>query len=271
MKLKIGFESETFDEGRKCDTYSGASEVSPHRKSVVQVLFPGRGASLSYYNDRFDLQPGDIVYVDGKLEGQPGRVTDVNYNFKIRLADYKHVTAVVDTNVHGQFFGIGSHFITFDPAALPADQAAAWHRAPPKETDEFLSGSDDASFPLADLSGMNVSGAIAERGHNYYLENRVKYICVDGARGYAIVEGSEAYEVEFEYRNGEIGRLVCSCFCCYPCKHEVAAMLQLREVLKGIEERYAAEYARTDYFAAVDKGTLFTFAVDGKDNRCFTL
>ena len=39
------------------------------------------------YNDLFDLHPGDLVYVDGKLEGHRGRVTDVNYNFKIKVSD----------------------------------------------------------------------------------------------------------------------------------------------------------------------------------------
>ena len=118
---------------------------------------------------------------------------------------------------------------------------------------------------------MNVSAAVAERGHEYYMENKVKYISVDDDKGYAIVEGSENYEVEFEYRNGEISRLVCSCFCSYNCKHEFAAMLQLRETLKLIEKNYADEYECTGYFAAVSKGTLFGFAIDGKEKGGFTL
>ena len=50
------------------------------RKSVVRVLFES-GINLTYYNDLFDLHEGDTVYVEGKLEGQRARVTDVNYNF----------------------------------------------------------------------------------------------------------------------------------------------------------------------------------------------
>ena len=57
------------------------------RKSLVQVRFPGKGMALSYYNDLFDLKPGDLVYVDGKLEGQLGRVVEISYNFKIKLSD----------------------------------------------------------------------------------------------------------------------------------------------------------------------------------------
>lgn len=96
---------------------------------------------------------------------------------------------------------------------------------------------------------MNVSAGIAERGHNYYTESRVRYISLDGSKGYAIVEGSTAYEVEFEYRDGTISGLICSCFCSCSCKHEFAAMLQLKEALGRIEKNYADQYARTGYFA----------------------
>ncbi|MBR4889483.1 MAG: hypothetical protein IKU17_10090 [Clostridia bacterium] len=227
--------------------------------------------TLAYYNDQFDLHRGDIVYVDGKLEGLRGRVTDVNYNFKIRISDYKRVIAVVDTTVSGQFFMAGSHFITFDRTALPAGKAASWFKAPEKEEEEFASGFDDTAFHLHDLSGMNVSALIAERGHEYYTENRVRYICMDGRKGYAIVEGSEAYEVEFEYHKGEISQLTCSCYCSYNCKHEFAVMLQLKETLKWIEKHCADEYERTGYFVAVDKSALFAFAIEDKEMGSFTL
>lgn len=245
-------------------------QTSP-RKSVVQVRFPNRNMTLAYYNDRFDLHRGDMVYVDGKLEGRVGCVTEVNYNFKIKISDYKRVIAVVDTTVHGRFFMAGSHFVTFDREALPISRVIRWFKAPPKEEEEFVSGSDDTVFCLDDFNGMKISQAIVERGHEYYLENRVRYISIDGTKGYAIVEGSESYEVEFEYRNGEVGQLICSCFCSYNCKHEFAAMLQLKETLELIEKNYADEYERTGYFAAINKGMLFAFAIDGKDTGSFTL
>ena len=43
------------------------------------------------------------------------------------------------------------------------------------------------------------------------------------------------------------------------------------ETLELIEKNYGDEYERTGYFAAVNKGTLFAFAIDGKDNGGFTL
>ena len=265
MAFKIGFAAEHSEKKPAEATYTVPQQAAAPRKSVVQVYFAGRNMTLSYYNDQFDLHRGDIVYVDGKLEGMRGRVMEVNYNFKIKVSDYKRVIAVVDTTVNGQFFMAGSHFVTFDREALPISKAVTWFKAPVKEDDEFVSGSDDTTFRLDDLSGMKVSTAIAERGHEYYMENKVRYICIDVTKGYAIVEGSEAYEVEFEYRNGEIRQLICSCFCSYNCKHEFAAMLQLKETLELIGKHYADEYERTEYFAAVNKGTLFAFAIDGKE------
>lgn len=271
MSIKIGFIKEEPKNTYTEANYTAHQQVPVARKSVVQVYFPNRGASYAYYNDQFDLKRGDMVYVDGKLEGMRGRVTDVNYNFKIKISEYKRVIAVVDTEVHGQFFLADSHFVTFDPIALPSDKVTTWFKALAKEEDEFVSGSDEATFSLDDLTGMNISNHIAERGHDYYMENKVRYICVDGTRGYAIVEGSEPYEVEFEYRNREISNLVCSCFCSYNCKHEFATMLQLRETIGVIEKHYADEYERTGYFAAVGKGTLFTFAIDGRETGKFEL
>ena len=271
MAFKIGFSAERPESKSVEAAYTVPQQAAEPRKSVVQVQFAGRNAALAYYNDRFDLQVGDMVYVDGKLEGQRGRVVEVNYNFKIRLSDYKRVVAVADTAVHGQFFMAGSHFVTFDRAALPASKVVTWFKAPAKEDEEFASGNDDTSFRLEDLKGMQVSAAIAERGQNYYMDNRVRYISIDGTKGYAIVEGGDAYEVEFTYRDGEISDLICSCFCSYHCKHEIAAMLQLRETLELIEKQYAAEYARTGCFAAVSMSTLFSFAITGKETGCFTL
>ena len=43
------------------------------------------------------------------------------------------------------------------------------------------------------------------------------------------------------------------------------------KILELIEKYYGDEYERTGYFAAVNKGTLFTFAIDGRETGSFTL
>ena len=118
---------------------------------------------------------------------------------------------------------------------------------------------------------MKINPVIAGRGHEYFVQNKVRYLSVDGTCGYAIVEGSEPYEVEFTYKNGEISALTCSCFCSFPCKHEFAVLLQLEETLHMIEKHDADKYKHSGYFAAVLKGILFKFAIDGTEQGTFTL
>lgn len=271
MKFKIGFSAETYPRKNTKTPDIISSESHAPVKSVVQIHFPSRNMPLSYFNDRFDLHRGDLVFVDGKLAGLRGRVVDVAYNFKIKVSDYKRVIAVADTNVVGELHLAGSHFVSFDPAAMPYDRVIGWFKPPVNDDDEFISGKDDSSFRLDNLGGMGAGNAVCERGHDYYTANKVVYICLDGQYGHAIVEGTEPYELEFEYKNSEISHLTCSCFCSYPCKHEVAAMLQLRETLDLIVRHYAAQYERSNYFSAISKGAFMTFVMDGKETGSFTM
>lgn len=262
MNFKIGFNTQNKDTTALIDVASGVGVVAEPRRSLVQVQFAGPGYSYAYYNDRFDLQVGDLVYVEGAMEGLQGRVEEISYTFKIKLSDYKRVIGKVDTDVRGALFMAGSHFITFDPAALPYEKVRSWFKAPEDPEEEYISVSDGKGFLLEDLSGMGARPVIMERGQNYYLRNRVVYLSVEGIRGRAIVEGTESYELEFTYQNGEIRDLTCSCFCSYPCKHEVAAMLQLQDLLKTIRENYSGQW--NDTFAAITKNALFAFALGGK-------
>ena len=171
----------------------------------------------------------------------------------------------------GKFYMASSHFVTFDPNALSPAQATLWFRSPASEEDVYVSGDDIFSFLLDDLQEMGIDSAIVERGHQYYLENRVQYLCLNGAKGYAVVRGSHAYTVEFGYQGGSISKLICDCLCSNPCKHEFAAMLQLRETLDLIQKQYAEEYAQTGYFTAICKEILFAFAISRKECGSFTL
>lgn len=273
MKFPIGFRWTTKNQPPH-STVTPAPDPKPVTPvpSLVQVHFPARNRSYSYYNDAFDLHRGDVVYVEGKLAGLRGRVVDVSYNFKIKRSDYKRVLQVADPHVTGQFCFAGSHFVTFDPHALPYAQVLAWFKAPAADPEEaWCAHYDDSAFPLDELTRLGASSQVVERGQDYYFENKVCYLSLDGAHGRAIVEGSQIYEVEFEYRNGDISQLVCDCYCAYPCKHQVAVLLQLRDILKHIDQHYADAYQRSGYFAAIRKSTLFTFAIDGRASGAFTL
>lgn len=271
MTFKIGGFASSQNEKEQVEDFEYTQQKVSARRSLVQVKFADRGIALAYYNDQFDLKIGDRVYVDGKMAGQLGRIVEVNYNFKIRLSDYQKVIAQVDTEVHGEFFMAGSHFVIFDPSALPVRQAMLWFKAPENEDDEVVRGDDGSAFSLDNLSEMKVSSAVAERGHQYYIENRVRYLSLNHRKGIAIVEGSENYVVEFEYHEDQISHLVCECPCAYTCKHEFAAMLQLKETLDIIQKEYAEKIKNSNCFTAVQKGVLFAFAIDGKEGGSFVL
>lgn len=271
MKGQIGFSTEhptTERKERAAVSKQGDNSCKP---SLVQVFFEEKGMTLTYYNDRFDLRRGDPVFVSGKLEGHRGRVTTVCYGFKIRPSDYERVISVADTEVHGDFFAAGSMFAVMDEAALPPTQAKSWFLPIGTEGDEYITASDGSSFPLENLKEMGVSDAVAERGHGYYMENRVRYLHLGNGKGYAIVEGKKPYEVEFRYADGRISDLVCSCYCSGCCKHTFAAMLQLKELLGNLESEREQAVHNGAPISAMHKGTFLTFALLGYDTICFSL
>lgn len=270
MSFKIGFTAKNEQHNGLISILDSVKITDQPKKSVVDVFFPDRHLTCSYYNDRFDLKRGDIVYVDGKLEGLHGRVVDINYNFKIKLSDYKRVIGVADTNVVGEFHLAGSHFITTDEGALGYEKVTTWFKAPESEEEEYISSSSDETFNLADLSGMNIKHHIAERGHEYYMENRVVYIELKAGKGRAFVAGTKTYDVEFNYNGEEISGLVCNCYCTGACKHEFATMLQLRDILDTIQKEYP-HIDHQDYLAAVSKSSFFEFIIDGNTKGSFTI
>jgi hypothetical protein len=267
MKFPIGFA--LHEEPPKMEPGALAPQAVVPVKSLVQVYFPECDQTLTYFNNQFDLKPGNFVFVEGKLEGIRGIVREVNKNFKIKTADYRKVISVADTTVSGQLYMAGSHFVSFDPGALPYEKVRTWYLPPIKEEDEYEVGSDGTAFLLDKLGDMPVSPTVWERGRDYYMENRVCCLCVKDGHGRAIVVGNRAYEVEFTFVNGEIRNLLCTCPCGYTCKHEVAALLQLKETLEKVDKHYSDLYHGN--FAAVAKGDFFRFAIDGHETGSFVL
>ena len=66
MAFKIGFSVSEEKEKMTAPEPPDVAEEREPRRSVVRVQFPQRNMTLAYYNDRFDLHCGDLVYVDGK-------------------------------------------------------------------------------------------------------------------------------------------------------------------------------------------------------------
>ncbi len=269
--MTIGFKSNKDRKEIEKRSKTSIQKAMP-RRSIVQVYFPKRDAAYPYYNDTFDLRVGDIVYVEGKLEGLQGEVIGVSHNFKIRLSDYKKVIHQVDLTVKGDLIFSQCEMLTFDKTVIPYDKVAGWFR-PPTSDDEYVVSDtdDDPGFTLKDLSGFAIAKDVAERGYQYYKESKVIYLSLDKTSGRAIVAGTENYEVEFKYSHGQITNLYCSCYCSYNCKHEFAVMLKLKELLDTIADEHLAEYEKTGYFAVIDKATFFSTILRRKSSGILTL
>ncbi len=200
----------------------------------------------------FNLEKGDWVYVEGKLEGIRGVIQSINYDFKIKLSDYKRVIEKIDKSVSGDFHFLPHNIVTFDPEALPYKKVLSWFK--PCCDEDFVTGIGGEAFPLDDLSKMKIPSHIAQRGLEYFDKSKISYLCLDGNTGHAIVDGTECYEVDFTYRNGQIEQLSCTCLCSDRCKHEYAVMLELKMLLEQIEEYCPLN--QNGYFATMPK-TLF--------------
>lgn len=134
MKVKIGFTAEKEVEKKAPEIETKAPEEAPARESLVRVYFPQRGFDCTYYNNLFDLHVGDLVYVDGKLEGKRGKVIDVSYTFKIKLSDYKRVIAKIDTDISGEFCYVGDELFSFDKIPCRSERYSPTSKLPPSPT-----------------------------------------------------------------------------------------------------------------------------------------
>lgn len=223
------------------------------KKSLVQVYFEYKELSLTYFNDSFDIRVGDGVYVDGKLSGHLGVVTCVNYNSNIDVNRYQRVISVVDTRVSGTLQIMDLYLIAFEPYVIPAEKIFPWYFEPVDDRNVWMEcGYDDRRVALYDMGGINALPEDMHRGIDMYSEGSVRYLSFDKGSVKAIVrDNTRLYTVECEYRDGDIMKLTCDCYNAFDCKHEIAVLTLLREVLDkyGVGEK--------GYFAVINKQDFF--------------
>ena len=68
MTNKIGFYCDDKEINENTENTTVEKPEVKARKSLVSIRFEKNNRVLSYYNDKFDLHKGDIVFVDGKFE-----------------------------------------------------------------------------------------------------------------------------------------------------------------------------------------------------------
>lgn len=240
MKTILGFgkseETKKTAEKQEKRDYAGTGV-----KSLVEVSFPDVSRTYSYFNDQFDLKAGDLVYVSGCLKGTLGYVESVNYKFKINLADYERVIAHPVIEIHGRYHQIMDMLVSYDTEAIKPDQIRNWVKPPVPEDEEppeFVQG-EGYSFDLEHFTESDeVEGRIIERAVDYCKNGRVRYLSLRNGIGTAFVEGTTWYEVNFIYKDGVVSDLYCECPYSKLCKHNLAVLIMLKELLKKTDGEY---------------------------------
>lgn len=236
------------------------SMLSHQNMTLVQVYFVAKDDAFLYLCEDIILHEGDHVYVSGKMKDTLGIVVDVRHQFKVRPSKYERVIAKIDTQLQGEFKIFNRLLLSFDRKSLGKEKISQWFFSPQGE-EPYISTYRPAPFPLDDLTQFPIEHARLERGLQYYKEQRVVYMCIDDRYGYAIVRGSEHYEVEFEYNNGIIEDISCNCYCDGHCKHEFALLLELQELIKELKTHFIKQCYVHTYVAAIDKDVLWHMSV----------
>ena len=254
MKKIVEFMSNYEAKHSKKSTSKSCNTDKPVR-SLVRVRFVRRHQHLLYYNDRFNLKEGDVVYVSGKLAGEPGVVTSVTTKFCIHSIDYERVLSVLDLTIHGSFTQVGNKMVSFHTPAITPEQFDSWITPPEdpnvkreedEEKDEILSG-EGFTIDINHLEACKeITDAVAGRAIDYCEDGRVRYLCVQNGVGRAYIQGQKWYRVDFNFTGGVMTDIYCDCPYAELCKHETAVALTLWMLFRQPEFCEAGDFMAMD-------------------------
>lgn len=205
---------------------SSTVTVTAPIRSLVSISFDRMNRPLTYYNDQFDLKPGDRVFVSGKLEDEVGLVESVTTKFRIRIADYQKVISLAQTPIHGTYAPKGNMMLSYDADAPMPEDFRKWVLPPRNDEDqpenEVVFG-DGYEIPLDDPSTTeSVDRAVFDRAIDICRSGRIGYISVRNGEGKAFIHGSRWYELDFSLHDNMIQEAYCECPYAGLCKHLLA-------------------------------------------------
>ena len=224
----VGFGQEEPKQEEKQQRGTVITEPSPVR-SLVSVSFEEGGRTLTYYNDRFDLNIGDRVFVSGKLSGKVGYVESVTTKFRIRLSDYEKVLSVAQTPVLGTYENKGDMMCSYDADTVSPEDFRKWVLPPKDEAeDEEIIFGDGYEISMDDpTSADGYDPSVMQRAVKYCQEGKIGYVSVRNGVGKAFVHGTKWYEIDFRLSGNVLREAYCDCP--YPglCKHLLAVIVLL--------------------------------------------
>lgn len=220
---------------------------------LVNVNF-GYGQDLCYLSDMENIEVGDLVTVEGKKEDEIGVVKTVRKSFKIPKFEMKWIESVINRDVSGNYFKLDEDMVSLD-ATLTAEQFISMSIGM-KYKDNQAIGEEELDVDLENFEENELfeNELVKIRGKELYKAKAVKFISLQDGVGKAIVRGGEWYEIDFGYANGKITYLACECPYFEECKHEIALLYKLRELLKKLAKKTNKEnfvICAKDYFGGI--------------------
>ncbi len=217
--------------------------------TLVSVRFFEDGRELTYYNDRFLLEPGDVVFVSGRYAGKAGEVVKVSTRFRISLADYQRVISRADREIHGTYEHMLDKMISFSSEAFTPEQFRSWILPPAEggeEEEEIVFGEGYELDLEAIEDSEDADAAVLQRANEYCLNGNVTYISVKNGIGRAFVRGTDWYELDFTLKGNRMAGMYCGCP--YPglCKHLLAVALTVRDLSREDESFLRRDFVAMD-------------------------
>ena len=205
-------------------------------KRLVEVRF-NSGMTLSYLCEIEEIEVGDLVTVEGKLEDEIGVVKTVKKSFKAPKFEMKWIESVLDRDVTGDYFKLGEDMVSTN-CSLTAEKFITMF-AGLKYKDNQAVGEDEVELDLANFEEdeMFDNELVKIRGKEIFKANGVMFISLQDGIGKAIVRGSEWYELDFRCKGGHITYIACDCPYFGDCKHEVAFLYKLRDFWKKFTKK----------------------------------
>ncbi len=229
-------------------------------KRLVEVKFDS-GMSLSYLSEIEEIEVGDLVTVEGKLEDEIGVVKTVKKSFKTPKFEMKWIESILNRDVSGNYFRLGEDMVSTN-CALTAEKFITMF-AGLKYKDNQAVGEDEIELDLAKFEDdeMFDNELVKLRGKEIFKANGVMFISLQDGIGKAIVRGSEWYEIDFRLQNEKVTYIACDCPYFGDCKHEVALLYKLRDTLKKL-----AKKTNSQDFVLCRKECFNTILSNGKGN-----
>lgn len=224
----------------------------------VNVAFEGVNRLYIYFDDRHDLLPGDVVYVEGKMWRNPGQVQEVTETDFLNENQYNRVLEKVTVEVHGTYYSYGPYMFCFDEEAISFQQFKSWVLPPQRKENSRAAGG--FTLALDELGYCDFASEIAlELGMGCFEKEQVEFLSLIDGRGQALVNDGTWHTVIFTYDGKNVLNVVCKNEPEIFCEHCIGTCLTLRTLLQVLQNEFS-DHCGGKGFTAVNRSLFYKVA-----------